>query len=108
MLNVKAMKIKLLLLAILCFTLSGVQAQQYLEMIEDGSYRVEEIVASAEAYFADKDKGRGSGYKQFKRWEYMANRLQNEQGYLMSVPDQLEELARHEGIVAGISSGGYW
>ena len=96
MLNVKAMKIKLLLLAILCFTLSGVQAQQYLEMIEDGSYRVEEIVASAEAYFADKDKGRGSGYKQFKRWEYMANRLQNEQGYLMSVPDQLEELARHE------------
>ena len=50
MLNVKAMKIKLLLLAILCFTLSGVQAQQYLEMIEDGSYRVEEIVASAEAY----------------------------------------------------------
>jgi hypothetical protein len=35
-----------------------------------------EISQKAENYFADKDKGRGSGYKQWKRWEYkMENRL---------------------------------
>ncbi|MFU8844628.1 MAG: WD40/YVTN/BNR-like repeat-containing protein [Bacteroidales bacterium] len=35
-----------------------------------------EISEKAEAYFADRDQGRGSGYKQWKRWEYkMQNRL---------------------------------
>jgi hypothetical protein len=35
-----------------------------------------EISGKAEAYFTDKDQGRGSGYKQWKRWEYkMQNRL---------------------------------
>ncbi|WP_181039987.1 VPS10 domain-containing protein [Aureitalea marina] len=90
------MKIKLLLFGILSLSLSGTYAQEYLEMIEDGSYRVDEIVESAEAYFADRDKGRGSGYKQFKRWEYMANRLQNEAGYLVSLTENMEELARYE------------
>ncbi|MCF8369439.1 MAG: hypothetical protein K9G76_10390 [Bacteroidales bacterium] len=34
------------------------------------------IQQQAEDYFADKDKGRGSGYKQWKRWEYLnQNRL---------------------------------
>lgn len=65
-------------------------------MIDDGSFSVQEIIDSAEAYFADKDKGRGSGYKQFKRWEYMALRLQNDDGYLMSVPDQIAELERYD------------
>jgi len=30
-----------------------------------------QIRQQAELYFSDKDKGRGSGYKQWKRWEYM-------------------------------------
>ena len=30
-----------------------------------------EIQQKANAYFEGKDKGRGSGYKQFKRWEYL-------------------------------------
>jgi len=34
------------------------------------------IQQNAEAYFKNKDKGRGSGYKQWKRWEYInENRL---------------------------------
>ena len=34
------------------------------------------IQQQAEEYFADKDQGRGSGYKQWKRWEYVnQNRL---------------------------------
>ena len=70
-------------------------SQEYLQMIDAGTYSVEEIVASAEAYFEDKDKGRGSGYKQFKRWEYMANRLQNDNGYLTPFTERLAELEQY-------------
>ncbi|MEZ4859049.1 MAG: T9SS type A sorting domain-containing protein [Flavobacteriaceae bacterium] len=70
-------------------------SQEYLQMIDAGTYSVEEIVNNAETYFADKDKGRGSGYKQFKRWEYMAKRLMNENGYLTPFTERLAELERY-------------
>tara|TARA_R110002072_G_scaffold16233_3_gene63997 strand:- start:200369 stop:202861 length:2493 start_codon:yes stop_codon:yes gene_type:complete len=89
------MKLKLLLLALLgCFVAQS-NAQQYLEMIDAGTFPVHEIVQEAEAYFEGKDKGRGSGYKQFKRWEYMANRLKNEAGYVPTVTENLAELQRY-------------
>ena len=69
--------------------------QEYIRMIDDGSYLVSEIVASGEAYFLDKDKGRGSGYKQFKRWEYMANQLMDADGYLTSQADKVVALERY-------------
>lgn len=78
----------------LCSVYSSL-GQQYIEMIDDGSYLVSEIVTSGEAYFSDKDKGRGSGYKQFKRWEYMAQRLINAEGYLTSQADKVTELERY-------------
>jgi len=89
------MKIKLLLLAAGLFGLTSVSAQEYLQMIDNGSFSVAEIVENAETYFADKDKGRGTGYKQFKRWEYMANRQKNEAGYLTSMSDKLIEVERY-------------
>ena len=88
------MKKKLLLLIVLVFGYSGLRAQEYLEMIEEGTYSVQEIIDNAEAYFENRDKGRGSGYVQFKRWEYMANRLKNETGYLTPFEETLEELER--------------
>ena len=89
------MKIRLLLLAISIFAFTTVSAQEYLQMIDDGSYSVAEIVESAETYFSDKDKGRGSGYKPFKRWEYMANRQKNDAGYLTPISEKLAELERY-------------
>ncbi|MBT8255904.1 MAG: hypothetical protein KJO23_05115, partial [Bacteroidia bacterium] len=86
---------RFLLFAATLFIFTNVSAQEYLEMIDDGSYSVSEIVASAEAYFADKEKGRGSGWKQFKRWEYMANRLKNDEGYLTAVSEKIAELERY-------------
>ncbi len=85
------MKIKVLATAILFCIGFSAPAQEYLEMIESGDYSVAEIIDAAEAYFVDKDKGRGSGYKQFKRWEYMALRLQNEAGYLPTVTERWTE-----------------
>jgi len=56
--------------------------QEFIQMIESGIYSVKEIQTSAEKHYENKDKGRGTGYKQFKRWEYNALRMADDNGYL--------------------------
>ena len=41
-------------------------------MINNGNYSVLTIQKEATKYFKNKNKGKGSGYKQYKRWEYFA------------------------------------
>ncbi|MEX2350520.1 MAG: T9SS type A sorting domain-containing protein [Flavobacteriaceae bacterium] len=67
-------------------------SQEYLLMIDEGTHKVEEVQQSAETFFQDKSKGKGSGYKQYKRWEYMALRMMNEDGYLRSSGHYIQEL----------------
>ncbi|MBT0608334.1 T9SS type A sorting domain-containing protein [Aequorivita echinoideorum] len=86
------MRFKILFIATLFLGTLHTQAQEYLQMIDDGTYTVQQIIDNAEAYFADKDKGRGSGYKQFKRWEYNALRMVKENGYLPTTKERLIEL----------------
>ncbi len=69
-------------------------AQEYRRMMDNGNYPVQQVIDSAEAYFANRDKGRGTGYKPFKRWEYNAKRLMKEDGYLPKVEERLAELER--------------
>ncbi len=88
------MRFKLLLLLTLLFGSVAVQAQEYLRMIDAGTFKVQEIIDNAETYFANKDKGRGTGYKQFKRWEYNALRMVKEDGYLPTTVERLNELER--------------
>jgi len=90
------MKFKLLLLSLsFLVTFFTAQSQEYLKMMDAGTYKVETVISTAEAYFAGKDKGRGSGYKQFKRWEYNALRLMNEDGYLPIVSERIAELQQY-------------
>ncbi len=88
------MRFKLLLLITFFFGSFGVQAQEYLQMIDAGTYKVQDIIDNAEAYFANTDKGRGTGYKQFKRWEYNALRMVREDGYLPTTQERLNELEK--------------
>lgn len=90
------MRFKLLLIIALFFGAFAGQSQtrEYLQMIDAGTYKVQDVIDNAEAYFAGKDKGRGSGYKQFKRWEYNALRLVKEDGYLPTTEERLNELQR--------------
>ena len=53
-------------------------------MIAKGNYSVYEIIAEAESYFSKVGKGRGTGYKPYKRWEYQALRNCDENGMLKS------------------------
>jgi photosystem II stability/assembly factor-like uncharacterized protein len=94
--NKKHMTSKLfILMAFLATPLSGLWAQDYLEMMQSDSYTVSQVVAEAEAYFALNDKGQGSGYVPFKRWEYMANRLKDQEGYLPNTLDRMNVLAQY-------------
>jgi len=78
------------------FMFTATSAQEYLEMIDAGTFTVEEIQINAEAYFEIHGKDKGSGYIPFKRWEYSALKLMDENGRLKSLPYYIEELARFE------------
>ncbi len=96
------MRFKLLLLFALFLSAFTGNSQEYLRMIDAGTYSVQEIIDSGEAYFAAKeiefpnndqeDKWEGTGYNQFQRWKYNALRLMNEDGYLPTVEQRLNEL----------------
>ncbi len=74
-----------LLILMLIIVFGEINAQdiipEYKQLIQNSrDVQFSEIQQKAESYFADKDKGRGSGYKQWKRWEYMTKRRLNPDG----------------------------
>ncbi len=89
------MKTQLLLLISIIGGFISLQSQEYLRMIDEGTHAVQDVINNAEVYFENRDQGRGTGFKQFKRWEYNAKRLMNEQGYIPSDSDNWEELKRY-------------
>lgn len=59
------------LLILLMLVYSSINSQIFIDFIDKSETKnFKEIVTKVEAFYADKDKGRGSGYKQFKRWEH--------------------------------------
>ena len=78
------MKLKLLFLFGFLLGLPTVQSQEYLDLIQNPNENttLQEIKELANTYFIDRDKGRGSGYKQYKRWEYDTERMVNADGKL--------------------------
>lgn len=85
-------KLYLLTLFLVVFSIEIEAQADYLLMIDEGTHKVDEVQQAAESYFQDKPKGKGSGYKQYKRWEYMALRMMDEQGYLNSSDFYINEL----------------
>lgn len=75
---------KLLFFLIFSLNLQLLPAQEYLLMMESNEYSVDQVRENAEKYFEGRYKGKGSGYKQFKRWEYNAMRMMDTDGFLKS------------------------
>lgn len=73
----KAVIKTLLFSCILALPLSMVQAQKWVDMLNDPTgYNFYEIQKEANQYFEENGTERGSGYKQYKRWEeYMEPRV---------------------------------
>jgi hypothetical protein len=73
----------LLLISFFCLCWQS-DAQEYLESLQNPTTTttLQEVQHLAESYFSNKDLGRGSGYKQYKRWEHRMERLVNEDGII--------------------------
>lgn len=78
------MHLRLLILIFFAALTFSASAQQYLEMIEAGTFTLAEIRQAAKAHFDIAGRERGSGYKQFKRWEYVAELELDESGIKIS------------------------
>ncbi len=93
------LKINLLVFfSVLLVSLTG-NSQEYRQMIDAGTYTVQEIIDNANDYFEHRSKGRGTGYKPYKRWEYNALRLIDEDGYLPDIEERLGELQQWNSYV---------
>jgi photosystem II stability/assembly factor-like uncharacterized protein len=86
------------LLLILTLTSFVLYSQEYKNMIDAGTFTVQEIQERAEEYFENRDKGRGSGWVQYKRWEYFALKMRDENGYLKSENFLYDEWARYSQV----------
>ncbi len=62
------------ILIIFLFFSVELSSQIYLELSRDTSLTFDEIVTQSEAYFDTRGRGKHTGYKQFKRWEYLTKR----------------------------------
>jgi len=91
-------KIWLLFIFVFGFGLCHLHSQAFLDLIHSPNKNttLQDIQVLAEAYFTNRDKGRGSGYKQYKRWEYKMEREVNADGKLQNFSkltwDAIEEL----------------
>jgi hypothetical protein len=73
-------------------SLSGLSfGQRYLEMIDSQDHTFEEIKKEAEKHFDIVGRGRGTGYKQFQRWEYTASRSLDDNGNIESGNNSIKE-----------------
>ena len=105
-------KIGLLLIFFIGLGFLQIHSQAYLDLIQNPNENttLQEIQRLAESYFANRDKGRGSGYKQYKRWEYKMERAVNADGKLQNFSkltwDVVSELNSQNPPVA--RSSGSW
>ncbi|WP_422107803.1 VPS10 domain-containing protein [Winogradskyella sp.] len=74
------------------FSVSG---QDYRQLISEGTHTVQHIVDVAESHFDSIGRGRGTGYKPFKRWQYFAERAMDETGMLKSAEFYYDELQNY-------------
>lgn len=101
------------LLLVFLVTVSASWSQEFRQMIAKGTYTVQEIQQSAEAYFAEVGTERGKGYKPYKRWEYQALQDMDENGMLPAPEYYFNELANYnsyvnQNFVAARTTVGTW
>ena len=88
------MKKPYFILAFMLLFFINSESQGYLEMIDSGQFTVQEVQNAAQKHFEITGTGRGTGYKNFKRWEYNALRMQDTSGVLKPSSFYYNELER--------------
>jgi len=75
--------------------------QFYLDLAEKGELTFEQIVEQANIHFSTRGKGKGTGYRPYKRWEYFSRRSLDSNGKVILNADALN---RYNKIVNQLSS----
>lgn len=78
------MRPKLFFLLLFLFLSPFVFAQEYLDLIRNGETSLNKIEAEAKRYFDKVGKGKGSGYKFYQRWLYLAKIDSDSKGNIIS------------------------
>ena len=74
-------------------------SQNYQDLIAEGIHTVDYIVEVAERHFDTVGRGRGTGYKPFRRWQYFAERAMDETGRLKSPEFYYNELQNYNAYI---------
>lgn len=96
---------KIILIGLIAYS-SLLYGQKYLDMINRGAYTVDQIEQSAEKHFDTAGRGKGTGYKQFQRWLYMAHRSVTKNGIPISTNDQLRSLRLYKKLTRELEKPG--
>ena len=90
---------KIFLLIALVLFIFNASSQDYKQLINEGDYTVDYVSEIAEQHFDSIGRGRGTGYKQFRRWQYFAERAMDETGKLKSPEFYYNELENYNASV---------
>ena len=83
-------------LAILGLSTGYSQSMEWPELMQDPEANLFNVQQSFEAYFANHPIEKGSGWKQFKRWEYYHSLRIDPQGNLRHPDSLLQEILDYE------------
>ncbi len=97
---------KLILIGLLGSSIC-VQSQKYLDMINRGTYTTNQINESAEKHFDNFGRGKGTGYKQFQRWLYTAQRSVQKDGVLIPYNEQIKSLRSYKKLNRELEKPGF-
>lgn len=76
------------------FAKEGVEGTpKFIKMMKDPKVNFFDVKKEADNYFKDRDKGRGSGWKQYKRWEYFWGERLYPSGDRTNLADPAAEMA---------------
>ncbi|MEM6261118.1 MAG: T9SS type A sorting domain-containing protein [Bacteroidota bacterium] len=84
------------IVALFVSTFVFAQESSWQEMMHDPDAKLVDIQAAFEAYFENKPTGKGTGWKQFKRWEYYQEARLRPDGRLRDPAEFLAEVQRYQ------------
>jgi photosystem II stability/assembly factor-like uncharacterized protein/subtilisin-like proprotein convertase family protein len=88
------LSIRTVIVVLLCFLTTALTGQIQLGFLEDTDLTFDEKVEKAELFFDQQGRGKGTGYKQFLRWKYRAQRTLDSDGYVLTEENSIKEYER--------------
>ncbi|MBU1368805.1 MAG: T9SS type A sorting domain-containing protein [Bacteroidetes bacterium] len=80
----------------------------WIEMMQDQNANFDATVDAFEAYWENREVTKGSGYKPFKRWEYMMSQRVNPDGSRPAPDRELKALQQFRNTRSNQTTGGDW